>query len=76
MLYKHAAVHMCAVIGLPDEKWGEVGKACVVLKPGQSATEEELMKLMQENLRALQSAKERLFHGCTAALVHGQDIKA
>jgi len=50
VLYKHTAVHMCAVIGLPDEKWGEVGKACVVLKPDQSATEKELMKLMQDNL--------------------------
>ncbi|MCI0475701.1 MAG: AMP-binding protein, partial [Anaerolineales bacterium] len=50
VLYKHPAVHMCAVVGVPDEKWGEVGKACVVLKPGAKATEEELLAFMQSNL--------------------------
>jgi fatty-acyl-CoA synthase len=41
---------MCAVIGVPHEKWGEVGKACVVLKPDATATEEELIAFMRDRL--------------------------
>jgi fatty-acyl-CoA synthase len=39
----HPAVLECAVIAVPDEKWGEVPKAFVTLKPGSSVTAEELV---------------------------------
>jgi fatty-acyl-CoA synthase len=42
-LYKHPAVQAAAVVAKPDEKWGETPCAFVELKPGQSATEAEIM---------------------------------
>lgn len=50
VLYEHTAVHMCAVIGVPDPKWGESGIACVVLKPGAEVTADDLMQYMVDRL--------------------------
>ncbi len=49
-LYRHPAVLEAAVIAAPDDYWGEVPRALVVLKPGASATAEELIAFCRERI--------------------------
>jgi fatty-acyl-CoA synthase len=49
-LYKHPAVQAAAVVAKPDEKWGETPCAFVELKPGQSATTDDLIIWCRKNL--------------------------
>jgi fatty-acyl-CoA synthase len=60
-LYAHPAVHMCAVIGLPDPKWSEVGKACVVLKPGTTVGEQELIDFVAARLARYKTPRSVTF---------------
>jgi fatty-acyl-CoA synthase len=49
-LYKHPSVAGAAVVAKPDEKWGETPCAFIELKPGQSATEQDLIAWCKQNL--------------------------
>jgi fatty-acyl-CoA synthase len=51
VLYQHPAVQLCAVVGVPDARWGEVGLACVVARPNRTSPDEaELITFMQDRL--------------------------
>ena len=47
---KHPAVLECAVVAIPDEKWGERPKAFVTLKPGQRATAAEIIESCRQHI--------------------------
>jgi fatty-acyl-CoA synthase len=46
-IFSHPAVFECAVVAAPDEKWGEVPAAIVVLKPGAGLTVEDLLAYLE-----------------------------
>jgi acyl-CoA synthetase (AMP-forming)/AMP-acid ligase II len=57
VLYGHPKVLECAIIGVFDEEWGESVKACVVCKPGEMMTEEEVAEYCKEHLGSYKKPK-------------------
>jgi acyl-CoA synthetase (AMP-forming)/AMP-acid ligase II len=49
-LLRHPAVQEVAIVGMPDERWGEAPHAFVVLKAGATATETELRNYARDHL--------------------------
>src|SRR5581483_3189431 len=56
-LYAHTAVGLVAAIGVPHETWGEAIHAVVTLKPGASATEDELLAFAAERLASFKKPR-------------------
>jgi fatty-acyl-CoA synthase len=50
VLYQHDAIAEAAVIGVLDQRWGEVGRAVVVLRPGRSLSEADVVAHCAANL--------------------------
>lgn len=63
VLREHPAVADCGVIGVPDARWGEVGRAVVVLRPGAQATEADLLRFLDGRIARFKIPKSVRFTG-------------
>ncbi|MBF0392017.1 MAG: acyl-CoA synthetase [Alphaproteobacteria bacterium] len=61
VIYRHPAVQEAAVVARPDEKWGETPCAFVTLRPGASATEDEIIAFCRERLARFKCPRAVVF---------------
>ena len=74
VIYQLSAVSEVAVIGVADDRWGEVGQAVIVCKPGQPLAEEEVLKHCAERLAKFKQPRsvrfvEEIPHNATGKIL-------
>ena len=75
MLYEHEAVLEAAVVGRPDDRWGEVPVAFVVLRPDATATAHQLVEHCRGQLARFKVPKEVTFLGALPRNPSGKVLK-
>jgi fatty-acyl-CoA synthase len=72
VIFRHPAVAEVAVIGIPDDKWGEMVFALVVVAPGATLSEHEVISWTKEHLAAYKAPKKVEFRGELARTATGK----
>lgn len=75
VLFSNPAVAEAAIIGVKDEKWGEVGRAIVALKPNQTLTEQEVIDFCKERLAKYKVPKSVVFINALPRNAAGKVLK-
>ena len=70
VLWAHPAVEDCAVVGVPDDKWGEAVKAVIQLKAGSDAAAQEFEQFCRSRLGGMKTPKSfEIWYALPASLV-------
>ncbi len=75
VLFSNPTVAEAAVIGVKDEKWGEVGRAIVALKPNQTLSEQEVIDFCKERLAKYKVPKSVVFINALPRNAAGKVLK-
>jgi fatty-acyl-CoA synthase len=76
LLATHPKIAEAAIIGVPDTKWGEVGRAVVVVRPGETLTAEEVLAFCDGKLARYKIPKSVVFAPVLPRNAMGKVIKA
>ncbi len=74
-IHQHPAVLESAVIGIPSEEWGEAVHAVVVLKPGSTASADDIITAAKQNLASYQKPRSVEFVGSLPKAPTGKILK-